>query len=1331
MKGKKIIPILIMLFIIVFTVGVNASEYWNAYSTIEKSEDSGELYNLMPTEVKKGDIISVKVIAKNAKGWEISYVGNELKWDSQAFEIVETNGEYYRLLGDNYSCSAIVIDKGSLRYNCDFDNYVASSDNEEFLEFKFKVKKDVSDDVYKIYQRYSEYGLALIVNNESEYVGSSWAELYYQVGKPKLVSDYTNDKIGNSTYIIGNHMFTRDGSDEYSGTLTTDYIMLASKTIESDNKDDMIVYLKNAKGVWKNAITDEPITPPDEFKIVFQNMKGTYKENGIYSDSNDKNILRLVQLSKEKAVITIENDKEKVNGIAEVNGNIATLNVSGKSYKITISGNEVNIETSDDYIGNKRLQKRANYTISDLYDNLVGLMYEESYPKMYLNSGHSGKYTNGNYELYIARVRDDAARMCIKEKGKEKCIFNTTMWSNKGGWYLNGEETTYGFSSDETGYGVNWLTDKLEVKCAGACESNPYVGTYQKEKSLTMEEAIEAWVNNERYYKVVFNSNNEENDYLYNEYVLENDTIEYSPWPSKDGHDFIGWYLNNTEFDFDTPITKPITLMAMYEVITLPTPVLSIYSQNYDNNNSIQYSLKVESDKYFDGFEVYQKDGPNEPVGFGSSGYSGIIVREVAKNSESTYYAQTYLYSNGGKIYSEKSNEIILAPVTHIVSFDTDGGTVVVNYEAIDGEIIRKPANPTKEGYTFVEWQLNGQTYTFDTPVTSDITLKAFYTQNALSHEVIFNTDGGTMVTNQVIEHGKKIAVIPNDPTKDGNTFVGWYLNNEPFDFDTPITSDITLVAMWNATSQYTVTFNSDGGSSVASQTVNSGGKATKPTDPTKDKYVFIRWQLNNEPFDFDTPITGNITLKAVWEYNTYGFDITTKQGLRDLYAKEVNDKDYSPLVKEFLMDTYDVLYANYPTWRNAYKDLPGVKTYVFENLIKVIPDIESIDLYLKGTEEANEVGLGYTSATEDGKLYIKLVYDSYTNRDDEAHLYNIEALFHEIIHCKQSSEFNNNIVNYIEGKNYSDYRLLSMLIEGGATFHQKFITKYTEEMTQSLLVGLEDKSKIFTYSSGAAHYSKYANFYEVLYYILGYGNINNMELGITNLFSISDMLTNKVGEDILYYMANSASIDRSYDNTNFEYASKVDKLLLKAVKNDISNLNNVNDIQKFIDVYRNIKSKVLPIVSYGEDTASFAYDNKAEEYFILDEIENLFVNKILSVNLLPQLSNNSSLNKMAIKSILKSNRLPYRNSTGNYYIRLPYYIEDAVYNYFEENGKGHLVLKYSYANTCLPYSDNIAYLEFTFDENSILSINELDAELRESIQVYNKLYSDLIVPTE
>ncbi|MBO4250260.1 MAG: InlB B-repeat-containing protein [Paludibacteraceae bacterium] len=66
---------------------------------------------------------------------------------------------------------------------------------------------------------------------------------------------------------------------------------------------------------------------------------------------------------------------------------------------------------------------------------------------------------------------------------------------------------------------------------------------------------------------------------------------------------------------------------------------------------------------------------------------------------------------------------------------------------------------------------------------------------------------------------------------------------------------------------KYTVTFNSDGGSEVASQTMFEGLTASEPSAPTKAGYEFVKWQLSGTDYDFSSAVTGNITLDAVWAY--------------------------------------------------------------------------------------------------------------------------------------------------------------------------------------------------------------------------------------------------------------------------------------------------------------------------------------------------------------------------------------------------------------------------------------------------------------------------------
>lgn len=84
-------------------------------------------------------------------------------------------------------------------------------------------------------------------------------------------------------------------------------------------------------------------------------------------------------------------------------------------------------------------------------------------------------------------------------------------------------------------------------------------------------------------------------------------------------------------------------------------------------------------------------------------------------------------------------------------------------------------------------------------------------------------------------------------------------------------TANITLYAKWTAI-KYTVTFNSNGGTAVSSQTVAYNAKAVKPRDPIKTGYSFGGWYKEKtfvNKFDFaNTLITANITLYAKWIVN-------------------------------------------------------------------------------------------------------------------------------------------------------------------------------------------------------------------------------------------------------------------------------------------------------------------------------------------------------------------------------------------------------------------------------------------------------------------------------
>ena len=148
---------------------------------------------------------------------------------------------------------------------------------------------------------------------------------------------------------------------------------------------------------------------------------------------------------------------------------------------------------------------------------------------------------------------------------------------------------------------------------------------------------------------------------------------------------------------------------------------------------------------------------------------------------------------------------------------------------------------------------------------------------------VTFDPNGGTPVPlAQEVEYGHT-ATKPVEPTLKGYTFDGWYLDGEeePFDFGTTITSDITLTAKWEI-NKYTVTFDSYGGSKVDPQVVEYGLYAQKPADPTLEGFTFKYWYLDdeNEAYDFEnTPVTADITLTAKWEINKFKVTFDTDGG--------------------------------------------------------------------------------------------------------------------------------------------------------------------------------------------------------------------------------------------------------------------------------------------------------------------------------------------------------------------------------------------------------------------------------------------------------------------
>ncbi len=209
-----------------------------------------------------------------------------------------------------------------------------------------------------------------------------------------------------------------------------------------------------------------------------------------------------------------------------------------------------------------------------------------------------------------------------------------------------------------------------------------------------------------------------------------------------------------------------------------------------------------------------------------------------------------------------------------IITFDSNGGTTVEVQKIKKGGTINIPES-TKEGFTLDGWYIEEQKVTSSTTFNKNTTVKAKWTTNKpKSYKVTFDSKEGSKVEPIEVECNKELK-LPENPTKEGYTFVSWIDKNETPILDEALLSceDITLYANWekkeDAKKYYTVKFDSKGGSNINAIQVECNTKLKLPTTkPTKTGYEFISWYDKNGKTILDGALLSceDITLYADWK---------------------------------------------------------------------------------------------------------------------------------------------------------------------------------------------------------------------------------------------------------------------------------------------------------------------------------------------------------------------------------------------------------------------------------------------------------------------------------
>ena len=278
---------------------------------------------------------------------------------------------------------------------------------------------------------------------------------------------------------------------------------------------------------------------------------------------------------------------------------------------------------------------------------------------------------------------------------------------------------------------------------------------------------------------------------------------------------------------------------------------------------------------------------------------TGGLIKNNGRYAINAAY-HTTIYANGGEVYggvylNQSSKITCLAEDNGITAFkgktviggtssvypshvdwglfygglDIYGNTtgVIVTYKDGDSEYAkqvlpsgtlatRPDAPAATPGYTFGGWnKADGTAWDYASDkVTDNITLYAKWAAN--TYTITFDTAGGSEIAPITQEYGTVITA-PEAPTREGYTFIGW-------DKEIPTTmpaENMTVTAQWEI-NQYTITFDTAGGSEIIPITQDYETAITAPADPTREGYTFMGW-------DREIPTTmpaENITLKARWK---------------------------------------------------------------------------------------------------------------------------------------------------------------------------------------------------------------------------------------------------------------------------------------------------------------------------------------------------------------------------------------------------------------------------------------------------------------------------------
>lgn len=369
-----------------------------------------------------------------------------------------------------------------------------------------------------------------------------------------------------------------------------------------------------------------------------------------------------------------------------------------------------------------------------------------------------------------------------------------------------------------------------------------------------------------------------------------NEVIKMPENPTKEGYTFDGWYWDfgiwKKEFTTRSLLDSPLSSN------------MSVYAHFYSDSDlkgtdiNIRNSKKMNITGIGDVFYLYVS---NEQIVLKFNDYVEIdslskweLSTDITGNNKISSKTVELVVGDNPLYYiyvTDKNDQhetyIVLVHRNYIfnVSFDSNGGSKCDSVEVEEGQYLVNIPKPTKSGYTFDSWNFDF----INNPINSDVSVKAKW--NANSYLITLNIDGGECNATEVAVKYDGYYSLPT-PTKQGNSFVGWYTNggisySEGYWNET---DDIEVTAKWKA-NNYSIQYDLKDGTLTGAPSYYIYGNTALIGNPIKIGYEFTGWSVNgsnelHKDFNIEDDTYGDLILIANFVPCKYKIDLDSNGGI-------------------------------------------------------------------------------------------------------------------------------------------------------------------------------------------------------------------------------------------------------------------------------------------------------------------------------------------------------------------------------------------------------------------------------------------------------------------